>query len=629
VIVLYAGRRPGSDPFPDANVDFVGDQIRQLLAGLRPRLVVGSAAAGADLLTLEAAEGLGIPARAIVVGDRDAFGADSVADKGARWRRSYDHQLDRLHVEELPTLESSEESYRAVTRRIAEHGEELAKEGEAIVVLAVSMPRDGVDHTEELVQHGTAPGRLVLRIDPALRRDDMPRAFVAMPFGAKPYPDRGWRRFDADLSYQRVMLPALIDAGYRPLRADTDALLEVIDHTMLREINGAEVMLVDLAMLNANVMWELGLRHAWRRSGTILLAPDWVKPPFDVRRVPIFSYRRTAQRIGDRDAIEAIRTLQRVLRSVRERRVDSPVFANVNDLPEVTLPDAPDTDDEGAGALLEACTLAGDLGDVEQLLLLGERVSESADLSPVARTALHEQIGLRLISLDRYEEARKLLEPLARADDKLLRRRLQEQYAHVLIRSSDGGDQRLVEATERLQALRERHGDAGETLGLLGSAAKAQVEAAVSAERKPPPVALDQAIRAYRDGMRADPGNYYPGINAVALLRLRGQHWGGPASDLESARALLPVVRFATGRTQPGGSDVWARLTVGECALHEYLLDGAEWKLDEARSAYTEAAGAMDPQQRRSALRQLELMFAAGDPPEVMQPLLALFDRAG
>ena len=113
------------------------------------------------------------------------------------------------------------------------------------------------------------------------------KAFVAMPFGEKPYPDRNWRLFEADLSYQRVMLPALIDGGYRPIRADTDALLEIIDHTMLREINGAEVMLVDLAMLNANVMWELGLRHAWRRSGTVLLAPEWVKHPFDVRRVPI------------------------------------------------------------------------------------------------------------------------------------------------------------------------------------------------------------------------------------------------------------------------------------------------------------------------------------------------------
>ena len=41
-----------------------------------------------------------------------------------------------------------------------------------------------------------------------------------MPFGTKPYPDRGWRRFDADLSYDRIIAPALLDAGYRPMRAD-------------------------------------------------------------------------------------------------------------------------------------------------------------------------------------------------------------------------------------------------------------------------------------------------------------------------------------------------------------------------------------------------------------------------
>jgi hypothetical protein len=148
-------------------------------------------------------------------------------------------------------------------------GEELAGEAEAIVIVAVAAARETLDDTEELVKHGRNPTRLALRIDPAKSRAELSRVFVAMPFGEKPDPERGRRRFAADLSYGRIMAPALIDAGCRPIRADTDALLEVIDHTMLCEINSADVGVEQRQVDDHHVMWELGLRHAWGRSGTM------------------------------------------------------------------------------------------------------------------------------------------------------------------------------------------------------------------------------------------------------------------------------------------------------------------------------------------------------------------------
>ncbi len=619
MIVLYAGRRPGTADFPEPNAEFVGRQIMQLLAGLRPRLVVGSAAAGADILTLEAAEALGIPAEVVIAGDRAAFCSASVADKGDAWRRRFHHLVDRLPVEQLPAHDVPGDAWRAVTRRIAERGDELVQAAEAIVVLAVSAPRATVDHTEELAQTALRPDRLVLRIDPARRQADLPQAFVAMPFGVKPYPERGWRRFDADVSYQRIMLPALIDAGYRSVRADTDALLEVIDHTMLREINRAEVMLVDLAMLSASVMWELGLRHAWRRSGTVILKPDWVKRPFDIARVPVLSYRRAARHISDADAIAAIRALQGALRAVPERRIDSPVFATVGSLPEVSLPEPPDAGT--SGIVLEAITQAADLGDADELRFLAERIGSSTTVSPTIRTALLEQAGLQLIALDRHDDARAVLEPLARADGGFERRELQERYAHVLIRSGDGDEARLTEAEGRLDALRRRHGDDGETLGLIGSAAKSRVEMAVLAGQIPSGAVLERAIRAYRRGLEVDPGDPYPGINAVALLRLRAQHWDGGARDARAARELLPVVRFAASRPQADG-DGWARLTLAECALHACLLDADSAGPEEATVLYRLCADGVEPRQRYAASRQLRLLRAAGDPVGIIDPLL-------
>lgn len=632
MILVYAGRRPGAD-FPEENESFVATQIEQVLGGLRPRRVVGSAAAGADLLVLRAAAEYGIPADVFVAGDQEAFRSDSVQDKGERWARDFDALLgsDRVTVTEVPEHGDPDDTYKAVTSLMAQHPDTLAEDREEVVVLAIATPReDGVDHTEELVAHARANRRLVLRIDPARTEDDSPRAFVAMPFGTKPYVDRGWRRYDADLTYHRVMLPALIDAGLQPMRADTDALLEIIDHTMLREINRAAVMAVDLAMLNPNVMWELGVRHAWRRSGTILMAPEWVRAPFDISHAPVFHYRRTAQRIADADAVAGIRELQKLLVEVDAQRVDSPIFAHINHLPDVEIPDLDAVeDDETAGELLVAATQAGDLGDGDELLAVADRVRGHAELTTTVRTALLEQIGLALVGLNQHDRAREVLGPIAEADAGFERRRVQEVYAHALIRSgqADDDEARLAEAERRLQAIIDRHGPTGETLGLLGSTFKRRVELALQKGDAPHPGHLERAITAYRAGVQFDMADYYPGINAVALLRLRAQRFGGTDEDTRDAEELLHVVRFALRRNEAADEDLWATLTLGECALHQHLLTGDADTLAAATRHYAAGAvGIVGAQQKASATRQLRMMRDAGDPAEVLDPLLALFE---
>jgi hypothetical protein len=432
MIVAYAGRRPGSGDFPGANVADVGARIDQILGGLRPNRVVGSAAAGADLLVLEAADRLGISAEVVLVGDVESFRESSVADKGADWGARYDDAMKRLSPESVPALTDPDAGYQAVTKRVIERAQELLRVDEALVVLVVSPTRADGGHTEDLARHGAEPGRLLLRVDPSLDAQRRKRAFVAMPFGKKAYPHRGWQQFDADLSYNRIMVPALIDAGYRPLRADTDALLEIIEHTLVRENSAALVMIADLAMLNANVIWELGLRHAWRRSGTIVIAPDWVEQPFDIQRAPAFPYVRDARTIPDAPVVKAIQLLQRALAAIGEGLVDSPVFATVGDLAEVALSEPLNVGESTASRLLDEATLAADRGDVAELLRLAGQITTTQDLPEVIKGMLLEQIGFRLLALDRYRDALRLLEPLVQSDKNLERSRLQEQYSHAL-----------------------------------------------------------------------------------------------------------------------------------------------------------------------------------------------------
>lgn len=172
MILVYAGRRPGDD-FPPDNVGYVREQIRRVVGGLAPRAVVGSAAAGADLLVIEAATRAGIEAHVLLAGGSAAFRACSVADKGERWGRLYDELLDdpRVKVEEVPLKGEGDEAYREVTRRISARAEELLEEGEELAALGVlnERPGDGADHSLELIRHHEERGRLVVRIDPTLR----------------------------------------------------------------------------------------------------------------------------------------------------------------------------------------------------------------------------------------------------------------------------------------------------------------------------------------------------------------------------------------------------------------------------------------------------------------------------
>jgi hypothetical protein len=633
MIVAYAGRRPSEDGFPEAREAEARERIARLLAGLQPRLIVGSAAAGADLLMLEGGLVVGAEGRVVLAGSPDTFRESSVADKGEAWEQRYSQVLNHedVTVESTKRIDGDEKaSYKAVTDRIWELAHEELEDGEGLLVVIVSHPREGsTDHTEELAGLQELDGGVVLRIDPLLVDEDMPRAFVAMPFGTRPWPDRNLNRYKADLTYHRILLPALIGKGYNPMRADTQALLEVIDSKMLAAIAHSDLLIADLATENPNVMWELGVRHAWCRSGTILIAPEGVRPPFDVARVPVHSYRRDATKIKDVDCIEAIQTIQQVLGDVERGDVDSPAFIHLQGLEPVRLGvEADDTEEDAAGDFLDSITLAADLRRDEDLRRLAAEIESTADLRNSSRAPLLEQVGLALIDLNRHGDGASVLRPLAEADGDFSSLVLQEQFAHALIRdrSTEGREERLAEAELRLQRLIERQEVGGETHGLLGSAAKARVEIAV-ADGGDPLAHLELALRAYEAGLRADPGDYYPGINAVALLRLRGQLLRPNEEDLDRARELLPVVRFGVLRAgeQAIDEDPWALLTLGECALHEFLLGGDEKIEAEMMAGYERAAGRIAPNQHRSARGQLELFLHAGDPAEVIEPRLALF----
>ncbi len=640
MIIVYAGRRPSGEDgvFPSSREEYLAERVERLLTGLSPTRIVGSAAAGSDVIILEAAARLGIPATVVLAGDVGSFAAESVHDKPG-WRPRFDAVLSApgVTVEPLAVSESGGDAYNAVTRHFIERAQDLrreaATEGDdpALVGLLLSGGSRGADdYTEDLGLQLEAAGHLVLRVDPKVGRGSSPVAFVAMPFGERKDPTRGLRRYDSDATWNRLLLPALLDGGYRAVRTDAEASRQLIDSRMVLDLMGADLVVADLATLNPNVFWELGVRHTARRQGTLVIAPARLSPPFDVRAVPVHPYGRDPGGITDRQAVEGLRGLRAAIRSAtapqRHPEVpDSPVHAAV---PELRLSGVPTGASHGTD-WMERITVEAELRDADELLTLVAQLDHE-DLTHASKRALRVQAGLALVRLRRHADAIDVLRPVVDEDPEYDEEQLQQQFAHALVRARGddaGRETRLLLAEHRLRVLDERHPDSGETLGLLGSAAKERARLR-HIDGHDATGELRLAADSYRRGFVADPLDHYPGVNAVALLRLLGQRGEGGQreQDLAAARELLPVVRFAVSRLGAPAEDVWAQATLGELALQAYVLmeDGRERQLETARRHYAMAAAHATPQQLGSMAAQLEMMLAWGDPTELVEPLLDL-----
>jgi hypothetical protein len=165
MIVVYAGRRTLADEGHTA------ERIADLFTELRPRLVIGSAAAGTDLLILERAGRREVPAQVVVYESVAEYAERSVADKGADWSARFQAALTRpgvtVHTVSAP---EGEAEYRAVNARILEAAAAAAAPGENVVALVLRGPaRAGPDFTAEFAAGAHERGWKVIDLDAGKR----------------------------------------------------------------------------------------------------------------------------------------------------------------------------------------------------------------------------------------------------------------------------------------------------------------------------------------------------------------------------------------------------------------------------------------------------------------------------
>lgn len=390
-----------------------------------------------------------------------------------------------------------------------------------------------------------------------------PLCFVLMPFGKKP--DAAGAIVDFDAVYRDLIAPAVADADLEPLRADEEMAGGLIHKAMLERLILCDYAVADLTTANANVFYELGIRHAVRPWTTVLVFADRARLPFDVAPLRALPYHLTPAGIPS-EAVTERQALVARLRAARDPQADSPIFQLVEGIrpPEV---DHAKTDvfrervrysarlktelavarPQGRDAVRGIEEGIGAIGDCEAGVVI------DLFLSYRAVEAWQDMIAL----------VGRMSPPLAATV------MVQEQLALALNRA--GASDRAEEVLLNLIA---RRGPSSETYGILGRVYKDRWEAALRRGENQHLVRglLARAIEAYLRGFETDWRDAYPGINVVSLMEI--------ADPPDNRRAqLLPVVAYAVERKiAVGKPDYWdhaTRLELAVLALDEGRAVGA------------------------------------------------------
>jgi tetratricopeptide (TPR) repeat protein len=381
-----------------------------------------------------------------------------------------------------------------------------------------------------------------------------PLCFVLMPFGKKP--DSAGSLVDFDAVYRELIAPAIEQAGLEPLRADEEMSGGIIHKPMFERLILCEFAVADLTTANANVFYELGVRHAVRPWSTVLLFAEGGRLPFDVAPLRAMPYQLMPE--GTPANVDKVReALVKRMMEARDEKAqkpatDSPIYQLVEGFPDIdhTKTDVFRDRVQYAAEIKQRLAAARKQG-VDALRAIEEEIRPIKD----QESGVVIDLFLSYRSVKAWADMITLVDRMSRPLAETVM--VQEQLALALNRDGQG-----ERAEQVLKDLLDHRGPSSETYGILGRVYKDRWEAAAKkGEQFLARGLLDKAIDAYLKGFEADWRDAYPGINAVTLMELRE-----PPDPRRNA--LIPVVEYAVERRiAVGKPDYWDHATRLELAV--------------------------------------------------------------
>ncbi len=422
-----------------------------------------------------------------------------------------------------------------------------------------------------------------------------PLCFVLMPFGIKT--DGNKKEIDFDKVYNNFIKKAIILAGLDPIRADEEKSGGFIHKPMYERLMFCDFAVADLSFANANVFYELGIRHALKPFTTVSIFEVNTKLPFDTSPLRTFPYQYENGEVGNTETkIKELADLISVNLDAQKSQQDSPIaqliegykFPDLNHLQKDAdafvdkVINIKNQKDELNGFVKQWKDLDRAKGKIETD---DEKSKLKADqkmiTDSIVKMQLEEGKGLlfnydllySLIaaykSVSAFKEITIMLQPLAAGnlkDNIYIKQQLGLAYNKI-------GDRENAEAI--LKTITDQYGADPETNGLLGAVYKGLMddnkddEDIAAAYRK-------QAVDAYIEGFESDPRDYYPGINALTLMYFADE-------PDERFNKFLPLVAYAVERQlKTKAKDYWAQATALEIAA--LALNEADAKKNYAAS---------------------------------------------
>lgn len=397
---------------------------------------------------------------------------------------------------------------------------------------------------------------------------------MVMPFGTKPTgmeSGKGPAQVDFNALWEKALRPMIAELGYLPVRADQD-LGALIIQEMIERLAIADLVIAELTIPNGNVYYELGVRHAARKQGCIVVAAEGSKQLFDTAQMRRVTYPLPEGSVSE----ETAKQIQSALKDEVRRRLDaiSPVFQ--------ALPGYPDRID---------LAKIGSFRDVaEKLAAFQAEVSAARRLPQTqfaaATTSLLEEykaeavalptVALELLSLLRdareWQIALEFVDALPSRVNTLPT--VKEQRALLLSKMN-----RHQESIVVLETLVETEGETAERRGLLGGRYKAMYDASLDADSRCK--FLNQSISQYERGMQLDLNDYYPSSNLPRLYRERAAK-----GDEKKAASAAVVAMLACERSRARNpQDPWAIVTLLGAALDAGDVASARKLLEEIKQA--------------------------------------------
>jgi tetratricopeptide (TPR) repeat protein len=444
-----------------------------------------------------------------------------------------------------------------------------------------------------------------------------PHVFVVMPFGVKeasaavPASANAEAKAAINVSFDEVydllINPCLTKAGCVPFRADKEQGAGDIRTDMYFELVTADVILADISILNANVFYELGVRHGVAPRGVFMIHGGWSKRPFDIAPDRTFDYdgKLFAVKKEERDdawqarmkaEVEKLAGVLRTAMDVDNQTIGSPLYKELVGLKAVDWSGIKTARANYFGevfadwkARVEVAKLNGWPGDILTL----------ADDAPTRfhRVKLLWQAADALCSMQRFEAALPVLNDLLAIDSK--NRDALTRLGLVLGRLGQINEAKvhMLTVAEQFKGDTEAHGILGRVYKDLWRLEWQDLEAL--ADRQQQAVAtsnyIASAVRSYDQAARQK-FDYYNGINVISFVKLL-EHLKEATGDnpvdckINDVADMIGVVRFAAQNAlncaglDVGQDGIWAAATLGELEL---VAGDAE----RARTLYRDAANA-------------------------------------